>query len=179
MSVNAPLAPAEQLRREFDAAFAARPSDVADGLEAFVALRIGGDPYLARMVEIVGFAAARKIARLPGSPPALLGLAGVRGAVVPVYGLDVLLGYPPAHDVPRWFVLCGGADVAALAITDFEGHVRLPRARLPASAQHPSGRRHVGELVRVGDETRAVIDVASVVTAIEDMVASSRTTKER
>jgi hypothetical protein len=83
-------------------------------------------------------------------------------------------------EAPRWFLLWGaGADAVALAIADFEGHVRLARARLPAPAEHGSGRRHVSELIRMGDETRAVLDVASVVRAIDEIVAPSSTTKER
>ena len=42
---------------------------------------------------------------VPGPEAALLGIAGLRGALLPIYGLAVLLGYPAPTEAPRLVVI--------------------------------------------------------------------------
>ena len=54
------------------------------------------------------------LARIPQAPAALLGVANLRGSVLPVSSLRVLLGKPQADDLPnaRAIVLDIGAPIA-------------------------------------------------------------------
>jgi chemotaxis signal transduction protein len=176
--VPEPVPVAEQLHRLFDGAFAAPYSERREDLEPFLALRISSAPYALRALEIVGLATARKIVPLPSTLPAMLGLTAVRGRLLPVYGLDSLLGEEPANRPPRWLALCRGPDPVALAFAEIEGHLLLPRSEVFAAEGSASGRRHVRELVRAGAEVRGVIDVSSLVESIGECVRAQGPIKE-
>ena len=176
---------ADEMRRRFDRAFAAAPVDRSEDLDAFLAMRIDGDGYALRVREVAGFAAARKIVPLPSPIAELLGIAGIRGSVVPVFSLAALLGYARADESPRWFVLCAGAEPIALGFRDFDGYLELPRPDVSAlgeggeASDRGAGRAHVRHVVRAPGEMRGVIDVPSVVRAIQGKVAAAAAIKER
>jgi chemotaxis signal transduction protein len=170
---------AEELRRAFDGAFAAPSEGRRRDLEPLLTLRIASAAYAVRVLDIAGFATARRIVPLTSALPAMLGLTAVRGSLFPVYSLDGLLGDEAATEPPQWFLLCGHADPVALAFARFEGHVLLsPSERLAVNAGDGQ-RKHVRELVRVADEVRGVIDVSSLVELIQERVSASRPIKER
>src|ERR1039458_9829099 len=52
-----------------------------------------GNPYAIRLRDIAGIVAGPKVAPVPAVTLDLLGLAGIRGGVVPVFGLASILGY--------------------------------------------------------------------------------------
>jgi chemotaxis signal transduction protein len=140
------------LRAAFDRAFAEPLRLDAPATENLLAIRIGTEPCALRLSEIAGLFADRKITRVPGSAAALLGLAGFRGALVPVYSLQILVGQAPVGQAPvgqapvgqvpvgqvlpdlagakggaptpRWLVVAAAAPVA-LAFEAFEGQLRL------------------------------------------------------
>jgi chemotaxis signal transduction protein len=176
---------AEELRRRFDAAFVAAPVDRDEDLESFLAVKIGNEGYALRIRDVTGFAAARKIVPLPSPIAEMLGLAGIRGSVVPVFSLAAMIGYGQAQEVPRWFLLCGAAEPIALGFGEFEGYLELPRASRSevAGAGDPDATRaprdHVRHVVRARGEVRGVIDMPSVIKAIEAKVAAALAVKER
>lgn len=170
---------AEELRRAFDDAFAAPSEGRRQDLEPMLTLRIGSAAHAIRVLDIAGFAAARRIVPLGSPLPAMLGLAAVRGTLFPVYSLEALLGDEAASEPPQWFLLCGQADPVALAFAHFEGHVLLSRSERLATSAGEGPRKHVRELVRVADEVRGVIDVSSLLETIQERVSASRPIKER
>ena len=172
-----PVGTAEELRREFDAAFAAPSVARSTEVASFLALRIGDDEYALRIEEIRGFSAARKILRLPSATHALLGLAGIRGVVLSVFSLRSLMGYARADERPRWFVLCGAAAPIALAFDDFDGYLEVPRSDVRPAGQ--PGRTHVREMLQTGSALRGVIALASLTKTIEESAAMARPGKER
>ena len=157
------------LRRAFDLAFASPAAEASRELEPFVLLKVGDHAYGIRVREIRGFAAARKIIRLPSSVTALLGLAGFRGSLVPVYDLAGLLGYGALDQPPRWFILCGDAEPLALAFADFDGYVEHPRADL--RARDTEERMHLREVLVRAATARGVIDVPSIIQTVQTSVA--------
>jgi chemotaxis signal transduction protein len=169
---------AEMSRRAFDGVFAAPLSTRRQDLEPFLTLRISSSAYAVRVLEIAGLATARKIVPLANAVPAMLGLTAVRGRLFPVYCLQALLGDLPPSEPPRWFVLCSGVDPLALGFAELEGHVLLPRSELFAASPGEGRRRHVRELVRAADEVRGVIDVSSLVEAIQERVSAEGPMKE-
>ena len=180
-----PGAVVEELRRRFDAAFVVAPVDRDEDLESFLAVKIGNEKYALRVRDVTGFAAARKIVPLPSPIAEMLGLAGIRGSVVPVFSLAAMIGYEQAQDPPRWFLLCRAAEPIALGFDEFEGYLELPSADRSELAEAGDGdaprasRDHVRHVVRARGEVRGVIDVPSVVTAIEAKVAAALAVKER
>jgi purine-binding chemotaxis protein CheW len=113
------------LRRAFDESFARAPASRADGGERILRLRIGGDRYAVKLAEVAGFAAARKIVPLSSAITGALGLAGLRGALVPVYSLAALLGRVADDEPPRWFLLANAPEPVALAFARFDGYAEV------------------------------------------------------
>jgi chemotaxis signal transduction protein len=158
---------AAELRFAFDRAFGEPLQIDTTAKEDLLAIRAGGQACAMRLSEITGLFADKRITRVPGGEAALLGIAGFRGAIVPVYSMQSLLG--PGHSAaqaPRWLVMARAAPVA-LAFEAFEGQLRVlldailprqPRAELRSYAQ---------EFVRTQDLTRPIVHLPSVLAAIK------------
>jgi chemotaxis signal transduction protein len=156
---------AEELRRAFDRSFAEPPGEELARLEDLLAIRIGGDPFAIRLRDVGGLFADKAITAMPSPLAELVGVAGFRGGVVPVYDLRALLGYP-ASEPTRWLVL---VTPIALAFDHFEGHLRVaPDAIAPAPPSERPG--HVREVVRVTDGTRPLVHVGSLLEAIKKRI---------
>jgi chemotaxis signal transduction protein len=155
---------AAALRAEFDATFAAPPPAAAPDSVAVLSVRVGAEPAAIRVLETAGLLSARRIVPVPSRRPELLGVCGLRGTVLPVFGLARLLGAAASGEAPRWIVLAQGDERIGLALDDFEGHVVVPAAALRAAER--DGRAHVAGAVRLGTETRALLSVPSLVRAI-------------
>jgi chemotaxis signal transduction protein len=164
------------LRRAFDQAFAAPPS-VMDGgdQEPFLMLGAGGDPFAVRVVEVAGFEKARRLLALPGAPSHLLGLAGLRGRLLPVFSLALLLGYPREADEP-WLLVVGREEPMGLAFARFDGLALLPREAARRGESAAGG--HVRGHVRTDAVWRGVIDLAAVREEIRRRAGSTEPAKE-
>lgn len=152
---------AEHLRRTFDHAFTQPRQHEAEPMVALLAIRVGDDPYAIRLNAIAGLFADRTVTPLPGPVTELLGLAGFRGALFPVYDLRSLLGYS-AGGTPRWLILAGMEARIALAFDRFEGHLLLPHAALTSTDPTHAARQHVGEIARTADMVRPIIHLPSL-----------------
>ncbi len=158
-------APALQLRREFDRSFAIAESTERGEFEDVLALRIATQGYALRASELTGLFKDRAVTPIPSPRPELLGLAGLRGRVVPVYDLRLLLGHPRGER-PRWLVLAAGPEVLALAFDVFEGQFRVARKDVTGASPHTAPGRD-GQAVRTGDALRRILDVSLLVEAIK------------
>ena len=130
--MNAPLAgtadKAAALRLAFDRSFA-EPAHVEDRSAriALLAIHVGAESLAVRLSEISGLHADKKITPVPGGAPALLGIAGFRGSILPVYSLRTLLGLPAQHagePTPRWLLVAAAAPLA-FAFDNFDGQRRV------------------------------------------------------
>jgi purine-binding chemotaxis protein CheW len=166
---------AATLRREFDQAFAA-PAEAAAGAVDLLALRVAGERYALRLSEIGGLHADRRIVALPGAPPELLGLAGLRGGLVAVYDLGAFLGAPRGGS-PRWVVLAGSDRTVGLAFEELERYLRVATQDLKPGAE--SEKQHFREAVNVEGEVRPVIDLASIVGKIKGLARPVSLSEER
>jgi purine-binding chemotaxis protein CheW len=128
---------AEALHHAFDQSFQEAPPPPAEALEEFLCVRVGAERFAVRLSALAGVAAAGRFTPLPSSAPHLIGLAGLRGQVVPVFELAGLLGRPRAQS-PRWLLLCGGEAPLALAVAELSGRVRLSPSCLKEGAS-PEG----------------------------------------
>jgi purine-binding chemotaxis protein CheW len=172
---------AASLRREFDRSFAAAPMTEIARVENFLAVRIGGDAYALRVTEIGGIYADRRIVPLSTPLPELLGLAGFRGQIVPVYDLSALLGYP-ARAAPRWLVLAQWRKAVALAFDAFEAQLMVSPERIVAAFNvegMSNVRPHVRGAVQTDTAVRPIVHLPSVLDDIQKRVAITHSSKER
>ena len=167
---------AAELRREFDRAFA-EPFHVETAVkQSLLGISVAGQPYAIRLSEAAGVHANKKITPVPGSGPALRGIAGFRGALLPVYDLHVLLGHATT-DAPRWLVIAAAAPVA-LSFTAFEGQLcASPDEILPRSASSDS-QTYARDLLRTHTLTRPILHLPSVLDAIKALGTEALRSKE-
>lgn len=164
---RAPASRAAQMRRAFDQAFAHPPLARAEGGESFLAIRLGADAYAVRLSEVAELFKDRTIVRMPSRRNDFLGLAGLRGGIVPVYSLRDLLGYPVTNETARWLLLVAPGHSVAFTVDQFEGHLRVDRSQiLPAPGN--AIRAHLREVARVNDEPRPIISLGSVLEGLQE-----------
>lgn len=164
-----------ELRTGFDRSFSEPPRDYDADFCELLAVRAGGRPYALRLSQTSGLYSGRPVTPLPGPVPALLGVAGFGGAVVPVYDLGALLGHPVAG-LPRWLVLAAGTPALALAFHDLDGHLRVPAGSLIGEGDGHGHRDCLRGMVPLADGTRPIVDVPSVRAAVGDL--AGRTNQE-
>lgn len=80
----------------------------------FLTFHLGSELYALRSADVLEVIRMPSLARVPQGPPALLGIANLRGTVLPVAGLRQLLGKPDHADdsSERAIVLDIGAPIA-------------------------------------------------------------------
>lgn len=152
------------LRSSFDRAFAAPVQTDSAIDQNLLAIRAGGEAYAVRLTEVRGLFVDRAITRVPTGSPSLLGIAGFRGAIVPVYSLPILLGHATSQ-VPRWVVMVAAVPIA-LVFDLFEGHLRVPADAILPQQPHAQMRSYAPEFVRSGMVVRPVLHLASVVASL-------------
>jgi chemotaxis signal transduction protein len=155
---------AAQLRLEFDATFA-EPVRLDTTLkEDLLAVRVDTQAFAIRLSEITGLFADKKVTPVPGGHPALRGVAGFRGAIVPVFDLQTLLGHGNAQ-APRWLVVAAAAPVA-LAFEVFEGQLRVARDAILPQASRREARSYAREFVGTSNFVGPILHLPSVLDAI-------------
>lgn len=174
MSERDPLAASlDALREAFDASFASPPPGARADEVALLAIRVGDDAVAIRVHDTVGLLKAGSIVSVPSRRPDLLGITGVRGAVVPVYSLARLMGLTEVG-APGWIALAGTVDRIGLAFAEFERHVRVtPRAIHATPAPHAAG--VASAVVELDGETRPLVDVAAIVREITTRTSDQKT----
>jgi chemotaxis signal transduction protein len=154
------------LREALDSVSAAPPRSPAPDAVALLVIRAGGAPVAVRILELAGVLQARRVVPVPSRRAELLGICGIRGAVVPVYGLARLLHRADDPVAPRWMVLAGAGDGrVALAFEAIEGHVLVKAADLQRDA--PGAYTGLtAEAVRREDGLTPLVSVPSILRAI-------------
>lgn len=155
---------AEELRQSFDSSFTKPHTPPAAGSEEFLGIQVAGDSFLLRLREVAGIHADKVVTPLPGSAAGLLGVAGFRGKILPVYDLASFLGYPGGRRAPRWLAVSAESSFAA-AFDRFEGRCRAVGSGVDTIETAPA-RQHVREIVRTETSLRGVVHLLSVLEAI-------------
>jgi chemotaxis signal transduction protein len=163
---------AADLRTEFDDVFARPAGAVVAATVDLLALRVAGDRYALRTAELAGLLRSTKVVPLASGRPELVGLAGVRGALMTVYSLATLLGYAARSDGVRWLAVCAGPDPVALAFDELDGFQRVPQSSLYAVDRSGASRPHLSEVVRTGPATLGLVDTFSILKLV--MVSAGR-----
>jgi chemotaxis signal transduction protein len=169
-----------ELRDAFDQTYAIPAvSQAAEQMENLLSIRLAGIPYAIEVGEISGLVTDKKTAVLPSRAPELIGVAGIRGGLVPVYSLEALLGYSQDSRQARWLALCGSDEPVGLAFTDFEGYLRVPTAQIYAAERKDAAHAHVKRVLRAVDMVRAVVSIPYLLEMIKRRRNESRVSKEQ
>ena len=162
------------LRREFDLSFAQAWQVESPKLQHLLAVRVGSDPYALRIDEIAGLFADRHIVPVPTPLAELLGVAGFRGQVTPVYDLAALLGYPPRGG-QRWMILSRHVQRLAFAFDAFDTQLAVMPDQLVPLASEQRGtlpensafRSHVDHAVCGTSAVHPIIRLPSVIAEVQ------------
>ncbi|MDP2309173.1 MAG: chemotaxis protein CheW [Pseudomonadota bacterium] len=103
-------------------------ADRSENATDILAIRVVGEPLAVRFDAIsgvLGLSNHRRLVRVPGADPALLGVVAVRGVVMPVFSLADLLGVtgPREH---LWFAWIDGKNPVGYAFDGIDGRAWLP-----------------------------------------------------
>lgn len=170
------LARLADLRQAFDRSFAEAPRHQVTALQDLLDIRLGATPCALRVAEIAALFGDIKITPVPTGVAELLGIAGFRGALLPVYDLRALVGYR-VDTQPRW-VAISAANSIGLAFDRVEGHIRVGEDALVPQGGRESTVRHVREVVRIDGLVRPVLSIPSVLEAVTSRARSGAREKE-
>lgn len=162
----------QQLRADFDGSFGV-PAAPPTEREPVLVIRAGNESFAVRAGQIAGLLKSRKIVPLPSRIPELLGVASLRGSLLPVYDLAGLLGIPTAGTLPGWLLLVPSNPPVGLAFDEFEG-----RQQPEWISDAPGERRHVRQLVRLGPAVCSVLDIRGLAEAIRKRAGLPEPAKE-
>ena len=150
---------AAQLREQFDRSFAEPERTGGAASEPLLCIRIGGDPWAVRRADVRRLVAHGRIVPVPSTAPAMMGVLGLRGELIPVHSLRALLGYR-AEPPSGWVIVARSAERLGLAFDFFEGQQIVPAEQLSSAA---GPRPHVRAVVAAGGAARSVLDLDSIV----------------
>lgn len=165
---------AADLRAQFDASFALPLGAVSAEAEDVLHVRVSGVPYSFRLREISGLVAKRPIISVPSRAPGLIGLAGIRGEIVPVFSLATLFDAGEELESPQWLVLSPTPHPLAFAFSKFDGFVRLLKTALRPAATVDAARPYLGEVVSTAEGPRPLIGVSQLVATLRSRVGPAR-----
>ncbi len=114
-------------------ALAAEPAGTARETWRVVAFRVAGHRHAVPAEYARQFLEARRLCRLVGVPPWMLGAIQARSRVVPVLNLRMLLGHTGSGIADATCVILleeEDGDAFGVAVDEVEGHLELPRDQL-------------------------------------------------
>lgn len=164
------------LRAAFDQSFAEAVAGERPEQLNFLAVRIAGDPYALQLSEIQSLHASRWLVAAPSALPELLGMAGFRGVLTPVYDLARVLGYG-AEPAAKWLVVVQHPSPVAFAFGGFDAHLRVTRESVSESA--PAGTAVVRGAVQRGASTLPLLHLPSLVAGIAQRIKTFGSVQER
>lgn len=169
---------AGELRQAFDRVFALAPLTGTDTavVENLLAVRIGSHPYALRLAEVSGLLLDKKVTWIPSSVSELLGIAGMRGSILPVYDLGMLLGCPRAA-APRWMVVTAAASIG-LAFEGFDGYLSVRPEAIVSDVRAEAHERHVREVVQAAGLLQPLVSLSSVLESIKNRASCDASEEE-
>jgi chemotaxis signal transduction protein len=158
----------KSMRDAFDHGFAVPLHAQTQDWQDFLLIRLGPLPHAVAMSEIQGLQRTDHITHLPGPLPALLGISGHKGRILPTYDLAALLTLPPVQR-PLWQLVTRAPSVI-LAIDDFDRHVRCPsHAIARQSITEHAVQGHIHAHLHTDEGRWPIVSVAAVLRSIQNM----------
>ncbi len=133
------LAPRRSSGARSTASFAEAPRGDVETTCDLLTIRVGGDAYALRLAEVGGLFVDRVVTPLPTLVPELVGIAGFRAALVPVYDLRAPARIPARRGAEMDGVN-GGAASGRPGVRSVRGaSSRLGRRRSPPTTRTRTG----------------------------------------
>jgi chemotaxis signal transduction protein len=161
---------AAYLRDEFDSTFAAPVAEPTTGSAYYVVLEVAGHAFAAPSSALARVLHGVPIVPVPSASPALLGIAGIRSALVPVFSLRSLLAEAlsrmaappqPAAATSDWVILCeSSGNLLGLAFDRILSYQRVAPDGVfagPAAAA-----AHSAAAIRIGADLCPILDIPSL-----------------
>jgi chemotaxis signal transduction protein len=167
----------EELRRSFDQRFAAPHSAPSSQCEDFLAVRIGKRPYAFRAVELARIEPLGRIAALPGGNPWLVGLANSKGKLIPVYSLELALGFDQLSDENNWIAICREESLG-LAFNTVDGYLRIPLVDIVGAGGSDQKKTTDRLALNHDGELRHIAHLPSILVAIRERISAHAPVEE-
>lgn len=164
------ISDAVELRQAFDQVFAAPDVVRTADLDDFLGIRVGGKPFALRVTELSRIEAVGKIIPLPGGNPWLLGLTNSQGKLVPVFSLELALGFERTVGECGWIAICDREEPLGLVFDSVEGYSRIARTDIVSSANGESSGKHDQQTIRSGGDLRSVIHLPHILESIRERI---------
>jgi purine-binding chemotaxis protein CheW len=132
------------------------------GVRRFLTFRVNGGVYALPAEQVREVIHAPAVARVPRSPPALLGVANLRGAVLPLVGLRELLGAAakPGDAIAVKAVVLDLGTAVAIAVDSVDSLVAIEESRVEVGEAELGAEG--GELLSGAFHTGKRSDVAKI-----------------
>lgn len=136
---------------------------------------LGGEPFAIDLRQVQEVFELDTITPVPGMPPLLVGVANVRGMVVPLMDLRLSLRVSPST-TPRYAVVVRHDTHQIGLLIDEVPEIRWMS---PEDKLDPSERRSIGEcslvsgLIRVDNRVSGILEVPVLVAAVEAAATES------
>lgn len=119
----------------------------------YITFFVGEEQFAADAADVSEIFRHPRITRVPGGPPSLLGIAGLRGVAAPVVSLARLLGRDEAFGAESRLLLLSGERTIGLSVDRVGALAHLPAPEVGG----PAG--GVGRLYAVEDAALRVLDL--------------------
>ena len=137
-------------------------ADIAKSDDRFLTFKSEGRFYALPAQSVSEVARMPPVARVPQAPPSLLGLANLRGAVLPVASVRALLGHANAATTnSSRLIVLEGASPVALAVDEVSNLVRIAPEKLKTAEADIASES--------GEHLRGVFESNSHITKILDI----------
>ncbi len=137
----------------------------SDGTRRFLTFRLDRRLYALAAEDVVEVIRMPQAARVPQAPKALLGIANLRGAVLPLASLRGLLDMEESGVESARAIVLGGASPAALAVDTVEALVTVASDRIEtrqAELAAAPGEQVTGAFQVEGSGVAKILDVKSL-----------------
>lgn len=157
---------AAELARAFDGRFAAAPPERAGPVERLLVIGVGETRAAIRLRDLASLCPAPRIARVPGGAPGLVGIAGVRGRVVPVFDLAAVADRESAPRGPAYLAIAAGDTPVGLLFRGAIEYVEVPGAEVDDARHLLRGAVHLAGAARVAGTLVRLLDVPGITAEI-------------
>ncbi|ODT56622.1 hypothetical protein ABS71_21710 [bacterium SCN 62-11] len=108
----------QQIRQEFDESFRRPPARLREQASNRLIFHLDQRSLSLPLEQVSEVLRSRTLTPLPGSPPELLGLLGLRGSLMPVYKLADLIGLGSSSEAagPLWILVVLQPQMVGLAL---------------------------------------------------------------
>ncbi len=153
-----------ELREAFDRSFGEPPKAPDPAAMALVLATVGSGCVALPIAELAGVARIEARLDLPGGRPGLLGVAGIRGRLVAVFGLADLLGLGSTSNA-HWLALVRGQDQLAFGVDEIAGLIQATPAAVMIPEELP-GPFLARVLIGADGTATPILDVKAAVAAL-------------